>query len=143
MNPNVDVPMPKTIQLKKLAINLPEFEELRKFGQKAADIPEPADAIELNNQNDGLDDTEVANWLLNEWNRSKSNSKKPRKRQEQYKVCDFVDTTKAVEGSESSEAEEDIFKKAKSKAARAELESAEPGQNEENQTRRGRRGRPK
>lgn len=39
MNPNVEVPMPKTIEIVKLA--LPEYNELRKFGQKAPDIPEP------------------------------------------------------------------------------------------------------
>lgn len=78
MNPNVDVPMPKTIELKKLAINLPEFEDLRKFGQKAPDIPEPADAIVLHNRDDGLDDTEVANWLLNEYQRSNRKTSKPK-----------------------------------------------------------------
>ena len=73
-------------------------------------------------------DIEATNWLLNEGYKSRALSlfpKPKKKKKEEYKICDFVDTTKAVDGTSGSE-EEDFFSKAKSKAARDELESEIP-----------------
>jgi hypothetical protein len=50
--------------------------------------------------------------------------KPKKKKKEEYKVCDFVDALKAIEG--SSTEEEDMYKKARSKAARDELDSIDP-----------------
>lgn len=32
LNPNVEVPQPKTLEIKKLAIYIEEYDELRKYG---------------------------------------------------------------------------------------------------------------
>ena len=70
-------------------------------------------------------DIEATNYLLNEGYKSRSNIIKPKKkRREEFKVNDFVDTIKAVAASSSDE--EDPYKKARSKAAREELESEVP-----------------
>jgi hypothetical protein len=53
--------------------------------------------------------------------------KPKKKRKEEYKVNDFVDSMKFIEASSSDD--EDIYKKAKSKAAREELESENPDEN--------------
>jgi len=45
LNPNVEVPQPKQLEIKKYAINLPEYDELRKFGNIAPDLSQPADAL--------------------------------------------------------------------------------------------------
>jgi len=50
--------------------------------------------------------------------------KKKKKRKEEYKVNDFVDSMKFIDASSSDE--EDPYKKARSKAAREELESENP-----------------
>ena len=63
---------------------------------------------------------------MNEGYRSRAFNLTPKpkkKKKEEYKVCDFVDTMKEVEGSSE---EEDLAKKAKSKAAREELVSIDP-----------------
>ena len=68
-------------------------------------------------------DIEATNYLLNEGYRSRAFNLAPKpkkKRKEEYKVCDFVDALKAIEG--SSTEEEDVFKK----AARDELDSIDP-----------------
>lgn len=52
------------------------------------------------------------------------NAKPKKKRKEEFKVCDFVDSRKAIEGSSSDE--EETEKIPRSKAARAELESEIP-----------------
>jgi hypothetical protein len=38
LNPNVEVPQPKILEIKKIAIELEEFDELRKYGQRAEDL---------------------------------------------------------------------------------------------------------
>lgn len=45
MNPNVEIPIPKVVEIRKLAIFLEEYDDLRKFGQRAEDLAEPADAM--------------------------------------------------------------------------------------------------
>lgn len=54
--------------------------------------------------------------------------KPKKKKREEYKVCDFVDTLKMVEGDTSTE--EETFKVPKSKAAREELDSVVPTERE-------------
>ena len=71
LNPNVDVPQPKTLEIRKLAINLDEYAELRKFGQRAEDIPEPADPVVIL-PSAGDYDIEATNWLMNEGYKSRA-----------------------------------------------------------------------
>jgi len=73
------------------------------------------------------DDIEATNYLMNEGYRSRNFNltKKPKKKKkEEYKVCDFVDALKAIEGSTSEEEE----KVPRSKAARDEMESINPNE---------------
>lgn len=72
-------------------------------------------------------DIEATNYLMNEGYRSRTYIQKPKKkRKEEYKVCDFVDTMKMVQGSSD---EEDYQEKVpRSKAAREEMDSAIPGE---------------
>lgn len=73
-------------------------------------------------------DIEATNYLLNEGYKSRAFNLLPKpkkKRREEFKVNDFVDSRKAIEGSSSDE--EDLYKKARSKAAREELESTKGG----------------
>ena len=42
LNPNVEIPVPKIIELKKIAIKLPQYDQLRYQGTPIQDIPEPA-----------------------------------------------------------------------------------------------------
>jgi hypothetical protein len=77
LNPNVDVPQPKTLEIKKLAINLEEYAELRKFGQRAEDLPEPADAVVIQTAANDYD-IEATNWLMNEGYKSRAASLLPK-----------------------------------------------------------------
>jgi len=91
-------------------------------------LSEPADPITNLPGPLGDFDIEATNYLLNEGYvaRMKGLLPKPKKqRHHQYKVNDFVDTTKAVEGSSASD-DEELWKKARSKAAREELASEVP-----------------
>lgn len=88
-------------------------------------------------------DIEATNWLMNEGYKSRAfnlHPKPKKKRREEFKVCDFVDTRKVIDGSSS---EEDPMKKARSKAAREELESEDPTEMNKSRETRGnkRRGR--
>ena len=126
LNPNVELPYPKCIELKKLAIDIEEYAELRKFGQRAEDIPEPADPVVLVNRQEDFD-IEATNWLLNEGYKSRAAGMlpKPKKKKHEVHTCnDFVDTTKAIDGTSGSE-EEDFMKKARSKADRDLLASVD------------------
>lgn len=118
------MPQPKILEIKKLAIQLEEYDDLRKFGKVAEDLSQPAEDIRL--VEDDVD-IEATNYLLNQGYKSRNGviKKKPKKRKDDYKVCDFVDTTKAVEGS-STEDEVDEMLKAKSKRAKEDLESEIP-----------------
>lgn len=63
---------------------------------------------------------------MNEGYKSRNILPKPKKkRKSEYKVCDFVDTMKMVEGGTSSE-EDAPVKVPRSKAAREELDSVIP-----------------
>lgn len=42
LNPNVEVPEPKVIEVVKAAIKLPQYDHLRANGAIIVDIPEPA-----------------------------------------------------------------------------------------------------
>ena len=42
LNPNVEVPEPKLIEIKKVAIGLDEYDHLRNAGMEVANIPRPA-----------------------------------------------------------------------------------------------------
>ena len=70
-------------------------------------------------------DIEATNYLMNEGYKSRVLIKKPKKkRKEEFKVNDFVDSRKAIDGS-SSESQDELMK-ARSKAAREDLESEVP-----------------
>ena len=76
-------------------------------------------------------DIETTNYLMNEGYKSRAFSllpKKKKKRKEEYKVNDFVDSMKFIDASSSDE--EDPYKK----AAREELESDNPDENKNERT---------
>ena len=79
----------------------------------------PAAVSELN--------IEATNYLMNEGYKSRTYIQKPKKkRKEEYKVCDFVDTMKMVQG--SSDEEDYVEKVPRSKADRDLMDSAIPGE---------------
>lgn len=45
LNPNVEIPQPKLIELKKIAIDLEEYDDTRKYGQRAENLSQPADPL--------------------------------------------------------------------------------------------------
>lgn len=44
-NPNVEIPMPKLLQLKKIALKLDEYDNLRNGLENIPDLKEPAPCI--------------------------------------------------------------------------------------------------
>jgi hypothetical protein len=45
LNPNAEVPFPKTIAIKKLAVSLEEYDHTREHGARAVDLSQPADPL--------------------------------------------------------------------------------------------------
>ena len=78
MNPNVEIPQPKTIEIKKLAIFLEDYDELRKYGQRAEDLSQPADPIMIETAAEL--DIEATNYLMNEGYKSRNMVAKPKKK---------------------------------------------------------------
>ena len=64
MNPNVEIPMPKVIEIKKLAVMLDSYRNLRRYGQRAEDLSQPADSIHIQDSDSEMD-IETTNFLLN------------------------------------------------------------------------------
>ena len=84
MNPNVEVPMPKLVEIKKVAINIDEYDQLRD-GVEVQDLKEPA--LQIPSLGDhGYEYVPLIH----------RRQVKKRKRNEEVKLFDFVDSTKAI-----------------------------------------------
>ena len=83
LNPNVDIVYPKCLEIKKLAVEIDEYAELRKFGQRAEDLPEPADPMTMQARQSDYD-IEATNWLLNEGYKSRAAGMLPKKQKKKH-----------------------------------------------------------
>lgn len=88
----MDIPIPKTISVMKAAIKLPEFDDIRK-GKTVFDLDEPADAIDLSS----IATADLC-FLLDGYRRRRKPTG-PRVRHRQFKVNEFVDSSRAIIGS--------------------------------------------
>lgn len=94
LNPNVDAPIPKVIEIQKKAIKLCEYDHTREGSVEVKDLDKPAPPV----QDDQLFDPSLAYLPLI---RRKPYKKKVRR--EEVKLLDFVDSSKAIEGSSDDE----------------------------------------
>ncbi len=92
LNPNVEIPAPKLLELNKAAIKLPQYDHCRTSGVIVKDLDKPAPHL-----GDAIFDPQLAYIPLYR------PRKAPRKRREEVKLFDFVDSSKAIEGSSSEE----------------------------------------
>ena len=102
LNPNVEVPWPKTVMLKKAAIDLVEFDHARELaracGEEVFNLSQPADPLNL--QFDlGNDLPAYIYSATGALRRPGPNTGGPRKRHRDYKCNEFVDSTRAIIGS--------------------------------------------
>jgi hypothetical protein len=93
LNRNVDLPMPKCLAIMKVAIYTPEFDHLRK-GQNVFDLKEPADPVDLS----GLSTSDLQ-FLFDGRRRRAFKKTGPRIRHREYKINEFVDSSRAIIGS--------------------------------------------
>lgn len=87
MNPNVDIPLPNVIELAKVAIILPQFDHCRK-GVEVKNLKEPAPPIET----DCFDPSLAYIPLI----KRKRNPNKKKRGENEIKLFDFVDSSKAI-----------------------------------------------
>ena len=95
LNQNVDVPVPKQVVIKKVAIQVEEYDHLRPEGTNVFDLDEPADPVDLSAMA-GAGDIQ---FLFDGRRRRKFSKPKPRIRHREYKVNEFVDSSRVIRGS--------------------------------------------
>ena len=94
LNPNVDIPFPKLIEIAKVAIKLSEYDELRK-DKEVKDLKEPAPEFD-----DKSFDPSLAYIPLI---KRKRHYNKKKRGENEIKLFDFVDSSKAIAGSSDEE----------------------------------------
>lgn len=97
MNPNVEVTEPKIIEIRKAAIKLPQYDKIRE-GIDVKDLLEPAPCLE----NDMFDPSLAYIPLI----RKKPFKPKKKRGENEIKLFDFVDSSKAIAGSSDEEEEQ-------------------------------------
>ena len=85
LNPNVEVPEPKLLLISKAAIKLPQYDHLRSRDKVLPDIPEPAPQLPGYGEDFLSSFPPLAPRLY-----------KKKKRNEEVKLFDFVDSSKAI-----------------------------------------------
>lgn len=129
-NPNVEVPEPKLLELKKTAINLADYDNLRQDPSiEIPDLPQPAAPIPLS------EDADVLQGLLNYQQAAKRNYKRKTKKENEVKLLDFVDSSKAIQGS-SEEEQTQIKAKPKRENAEPEIQQIDTSRSERRQKRK-------
>ena len=107
MNPNIEVPVPKTIQVKKVAVDLVEYDEARELarvkGENIMNLSQPADPVNL--QMDHGENLPAYMYHQNGYRRTPMNKTGPRKRNREYKINEFVDSSRAIIGSSQEDSE--------------------------------------
>ena len=102
LNPNVEVPYPKLIEINKGAVKLPQYDHLRGEGCKEVkDIPEPAPSLD-----ELTFDPSMAYIPLI---RRKPYKPKRKKGENDVGILEFVDSSKAIEGSSSDEGKKEMI----------------------------------
>jgi len=76
MNPNIEIPQPKSVNIRKIAIDIEEYDSLRKYGEKAEDLSQPAEPLQKIIASTGDYDIETTNYIMNEGYRSRTLLKK-------------------------------------------------------------------
>ena len=120
LNPNVEVPEPKLLLISKAAIKLPQYDHLRSRDKVLPDIPEPAPQLPGYGEDFLSSFPPLAPRLY-----------KKKKRNEEVKLFDFVDSSKAIQGSSDEENEGKLSRSKKKRSKAAIEEEAEANSNEE------------
>ena len=101
--------MPKCISILKVAIQIPEYDSLR-YNVNVFDLDEPADPVDLSN----IAASDLQFLFGGGYRRRRNQKKGPRVRQREYKINEFVDSSRAIIGSsQENESGEDSEKSRK------------------------------
>jgi hypothetical protein len=93
LNPNVEVPSPKLLEILKAAIKLPQYDKNRE-GVTVKDLAEPAANIDYDAFNPSMAYIPL---------RRKPFKPKKKRGENEVKLFDFVDSSKAIQGSSDEE----------------------------------------
>ena len=105
LNPNTEVPVPKSIYIKKAAIDLVEYDEaredMRNKNEDVKNLSQPADPVNLDM--DAGNDLPAYMYSAAGYRRAPVKTG-PRKRHRDYKCNEFVDSSRAIIGSSQEDA---------------------------------------
>lgn len=93
LNSNVEIPLPKCITILKAAIQESEYDQYR-VNKKVFDLEEPADPVDLS----GLSTADIQ-FLFDGRRRRQFRKPQPRVRHREFKINEFVDSSRAIIGS--------------------------------------------
>lgn len=106
LNPNIEIPVPKIIRIRKAAIDLIEYDEAREEArlnnEEIKNLDQPADPVDLH-VDYGHD---LPAYIYSSGRKPYVKKDVPRKRNREFKINEFVDSTRAIIGSSGDDSDQ-------------------------------------